>query len=191
MENFDINFLSNKIKSNKRKIYENLYDINSLKSYQEKGKKSKKNKKEKFIQLFDDSDSLEEISPELCQNLEKEEEKKLLLSKDIHIIDGKMHINRANSLKLKRNSSRINIEIPNNNNHRRSLFIKKIKKNKSSKNLNEEISFINNQKILLHETKIIEEDEKKEEENIKNSGKYKSISKIENIENKLSKIIFE
>ena len=191
MENFDINFLSNKIKSNKRKIYENLYDINSLKSYQEKGKKSKKNKKEKFIQLFDDSDSLEEISPELCQNLEKEEEKKLLLSKDIHIIDGKMHINRANSLKLKRNSSRINIEIPNNNNHRRSLFIKKIKKNKSSKNLNEEISFINNQKILLHETKIIEEDEKKEEENIKNSGKYKSISKIENIENKLSKIKFE
>jgi len=189
MENFDINFLSNKIKKNKKKIYENFNVINSLKLYQEKGKKNKKIKKEKFIQLFDDSDSLEEISPEICKKFEKEEEKKLLLSKDIHINDGKIHISRTNSLKIRRNSSRINIEIPNNNKHRRSLFISKTKKNKSSKNLNDEISFINNQKILLHETKIIEEDEKKEEENISNSLlESKIMSKFENTENKLSSL---
>ena len=65
MENFDFNYLSKRIKINKRKIYEEIDDADLIGLPREKIDKIKNNKEEKLIQLFDDSDSLEEILPEL------------------------------------------------------------------------------------------------------------------------------
>ena len=78
MENFDLNILSNKIKNNKKKIYQKINDIVSLDLSPEQLEKMKSNEEEKYVQLFDDSDSLEEISAELRKKIENEEEKKLL-----------------------------------------------------------------------------------------------------------------
>ena len=187
MENFDITFLSNKIKDNKKKIYENINNFDSIDLSEDKINKIKKNKKEKFIQLFDDSDSLEEISPELCQNIKKEEEKEILLANNIKIIGEKApKKRRRHSLNLRKTSFL--------NNGMKSLFSEK-KKNNSKEDLNNNFSiknsYTNGKTILLFNSKIIEEEEQREEEDNKNSLEDKSFSKIDQTEKNLNKLILD
>ena len=102
MENFDLIFLSKRIKNNKRKIYENINENLNKTSTDlspDKIKKMQKTQEEKYIQLFDDSDSLEEISPELSKKLEEEEEKKISFANTIKIIDEKGYIKKIVHLK--------------------------------------------------------------------------------------------
>ena len=189
MENFDLNFLLKRIKNNKRKIYENINEdindningsyINDLSS--DKIKKIQKNKEEKFIQLFDDSDSLEEISPELNKKLKEEEEKKIFMN-NIKIIDEKGYIKKNRSFKMRNCSLNLGFA-----NYKKNFFTEK--DNKTQDDLNDKKTYSNKKNILLYDSKIIEEDEEKEVEE-KNSIEQKSLSKI-GTDNKLNIIIME
>ena len=159
MENFDLNILSNKIKNNKKKIYQKINDIASLELSPEQLEKMKTNEEEKYVQLFDDSDSLEEISTELCKKIENEEKKKLLLSNDIKIIGEKGQIKKKRSIKF-RNSSLINIGMIN---YKKSFIIEQ-GKNQKKEDLNDKKTFTNRKNILLFDNKIIEEEEQNEED---------------------------
>ena len=185
MENFDINFLSNRIKTNKRKIYENINNINT---YNLNKEENIINKEEKFIQLFDDSDSLEEISPELSKKIEKEEEKKLFLSNNIKIINKDGLIKKRRSKKFI-NTKQVNISIIN---YKKPFIIEKRRSN-SNDELNDSKTFTKRKNILLYDSKIIEEDEQKEEEeeDNNNSADENSMSKFINTENFLANKIFE
>ena len=171
MENFGINFLSKKIKNNKRKIYEEINNADLMDLPTEKIKKIKKNKEEKLIQLFDDSDSLEEISPELDKKFKEEEENKLSKADfSIRVIDeGGCSIKRKRSVK-NRNNSLVNISI---SNYKKTFFTEK--ENKSKEDLDEKKTYIGRKNILLYDPKIIEEDLKEEEDN--NSAYDNSLSK--------------
>ena len=191
MENFDLNFLSKRVKNNKRKIYENINEninenlngtvVTDLSP--DKIKKMQKTQDEKFIQLFDDSDSLEEISPELSIKLEEEEEKKIRFANNIKIIDEKGYIKKNRSFKM-RNSS-LNLGFVN---YKKTFFSEK--DNKVQDDLNDKKTYSNKKNILLYDSKIIEEDEEKEVEEKNSILEEKSISKI-GTENKLNKIITE
>ena len=182
MENFDIKFLSKRIKQNKRNLYENLKYDSEIDLSPEKAKKIKKGKEEKFVQLLDDSDILEEISPELCRKLEEEEEQNLLLSNIISFSRERESTNKRNSLKM-RNSS-INLGFPKD---KKSYFAEKEKKDKND--LEEKKTYTNRKNILLYDSKIIEEEDQKEEEDNNSADEN---PKIGNIDNKLlTKIIYE
>ena len=180
MENFDINFLSKRIKLNKRKLYENINREDFDDQSPNKIKKIQKTKEEKFIQLLDDSDSLEEISPELYKKFEEEQEKKLPLLNNIKIIGEGGATRRKRSFK-QRNGSLINIGFLN---YKKTFLTEK--ENKAKDDLNQKKTYTNKKNILLYDSKIIEEEEQKEEED-NNSVKH---SKTD-IENKLTKIIIE
>lgn len=179
MENFDIKFLSQRIKENKRNLYENIKYEPEGELSPDKLKKMKKSKEEKFVQLLDDSDSLEEISPELCKKLEEEKEQQLSFSNNIKIFIEKGGIKKMNSLKL-RNSS-INLAVPK---YKKSIFSEKDKK--SNDNLDEKKTYTNRKNILLYDSKTIEEEDQKDEEDNNSADEN---SKVGNPENKLTKII--
>ena len=185
MENFNLNLLSNKIKNNKKKIYQKINDIVSLDLSPEKLEKMKSNEEEKFIQLFDDSDSLEEISAELGKKIENEEEKKLLLTNDIKIIGEEGQIKKKRSIKF-RNSSLINIGMTN---YKKSFFIGQGKSQKKE-DLNDKNTFTNKKNILLFDSKIIEEEEQNEEDD-NNSADDNPISKIGKTKINLNQMIFK
>lgn len=181
MENFDINFLSKRIKLNKRKIYSNINEEDSNEESPEKTLKSKKAKEEKFIQLLDDSDSLEEISPELYKRLEEEEEKKFILTNKIKIIGERGTIKKKHSFKM-RNSSLANIGLSNFN---KTFFNEK--ENKYKDDINEKKTYTNKKNLLLYDSKIIEEEEQKEDEDNNSANEHTKLG----MENKLNMIIFE
>ena len=185
MENFDLNILSNKIKNNKKKIYQKINDIVSLDLSPEKLEKMKSNEEEKYIQLIDDSDSLEEISKEISKKIENEEEKKLLLTNDIKIIGEKGQIRKKRSIKF-RNSSLINIGMTN---YKKSFIIGD-GKNKKKEDLNDKQTFTNRKNILLFDTKIIEEEEQNEEDD-NNSADDNQMSKIGKTEENINQIVFK
>ena len=81
------NFISAAFSCTKRKIYSNLAKTELEEISQDKNKKKKKRKEEDFIQLFSDSDSLEEISPSLAKKIKAEESKEFLNMKKILIIE--------------------------------------------------------------------------------------------------------
>ena len=150
MENFDINFLSKRIKYNKRKIFESINDSSDLICLSpEKEKKRRKSNEEKFIQLVGDSDSLEEITPNLYKKIE-EEEKAIPLTNQIKIIGEGGLIKKRRSFKM-RNSSFINIGFSNYKN----IFLNE-KENKVKDDLNEKKTYTNKKNILLCDSKIIE-----------------------------------
>lgn len=188
MENFDLNILSNKIKNNKKKIYQKINDIVSLNLSPEQLEKMKSNEEEKYVQLFDDSDSLEEISAELRKKIENEEEKKLLLANDIKIIGEKGQIKKKRSIKF-RNSSLINIGMTN---YKKSFILGQGKIQKKE-DLNDKKTFTNRKNILLFDTKIIEEEEQNEEDdnNDNNSADDNPMSKIGKTEENLNQMIFK
>lgn len=185
MENFGINILSKRIKNNKRKIYEEINDADLMDLPTEKIKKIKKNKEEKLIQLFDDSDSLEEISPELNKKFKEEEENKLSTADySIRVIgEGGCSIKRKRSVK-NRNNSLVNISI---SNYKKTFFNEK--ENKSKEDLDDKKTYIGRKNILLYDPKIIEEDLKEEEDN--NSADDNSLSKKGNTGYKLKKLLLE
>ena len=185
MENFDLNILSNKIKNNKKKIYQKINDIASLELSPEQLEKMKTNEEEKYVQLFDDSDSLEEISTELCKKIENEEKKKLLLSNDIKIIGEKGQIKKKRSIKF-RNSSLINIGMIN---YKKSFIIEQ-GKNQKKEDLNDKKTFTNRKNILLFDNKIIEEEEQNEEDD-NNSADDNPIPKIGKTEINLNQKLFK
>ena len=184
MENFDINFLSRRIKNNKRKLFDTLNDDNLFDLDSEKINKIKKNQEENIIQLFDDSDSLEEISPELYEKKKEEDEKKISLLNNIKIIGKGGPIRKKLSFKM-RNSSLYNINF---SNYKKTFFTEKDCKSKDD--LNEKKTYTNKKNILLYDSKIIEEEEQKEEED-NNSVDENSVSKIVKTENRLNMITFE
>jgi len=184
MENININYITQRIKHNKRKLYEKIYDIETDNLTPEKKRKMIKSSEEKFIQLLDDSDSLEEISPELYNKIEEEQEKKIPLSNNIKVIGQSGYIRRRNSLSKFKNLSNINIGISN----YKKYFFKDKENNRSSDNtITEKKTFTNKKNIFSETNVIIEEDQKEDDDN--NSAGEKS--KIGSIENKFNKIIIE
>ena len=87
MDIINPNFISAAFNCTKRKIYSNLAKTELEEISQDKNKKKKKRKEEDFIQLFSDSDSLEEINPSLAKKIKAEESKEFLNMKKILIIE--------------------------------------------------------------------------------------------------------
>ena len=169
------------IKATKGTVINVIDDEESKKAYT----KIEKNKEEKLIQLFDDSDSLEEISPELNKKLKEEEENKLSTADySIRVIgEGGCSIKRKRSVK-NRNNSLVNISI---SNYKKTFFNEK--ENKSKEDLDDKKTYIGRKNILLYDPKIIEEDLKEEEDN--NSADDNSLSKKGNTGYKLKKLLLE
>ena len=186
MENFDFNFLSQRIKLNKRKIYDNLNIIDSPEQSLDRVKKLKKIKEEKFIQLFDDSDSLEEFFPEISKKFEEEENKNLLLTSNIKIIGAEDNMILRKNQTKKRNISLVNIGVTN---YKRKFFTEK--ENKSNEEINDKKTYSNRKKILLYDTKIIEEEEQNEDDDNNSQDNNNSCSKFLNNDINFNKIISE
>ena len=185
MENFDFNYLSKRIKINKRKIYEDINDSDLIDLPTEKINTIKNDKEEKLIQLFDDSDSLEEISPELNKKIKEEEEKSISLSnRSVMVIsEGGSSIKKKPSNK-DRNVSFVNINI---SNYKKTFFTEK--ENKPKEEINNKKSYISRKNILLYDPKIIEEEDLKEEED-NNSADDNSKTKI-NTKYQSKRFLFE
>jgi hypothetical protein len=185
MENFDFNYLSKRIKINKRKIYEEINDADLIDLPPEKIDKIKNNKEEKLIQLFDDSDSLEEILPELNKKIKEEEEKSISLSnQSIMVINEEGSSIKKKRSKKDRNISFVNINIPN---YKKKFFTEK--ENKPKEEINNKKTYISRKNILLYDPKIIEEEDLKEEED-NNSADDNPKSKI-NTKYQSKRFLFE
>ena len=187
MDIINPNFISAAFNCTKRKIYSNLAKTELEEISQDKNKKKKKRKEEDFIQLFSDSDSLEEISPSLAKKIKAEESKEFLNMKKILIIERNKTQPKKIPIPKKRNNSFINMNISQMNNFQEekednihesgSLNIKKVAHKKITS--------------LYQYYTIMEEENNDEEDNNGNNKneRYSSTTNI-NVLNKYSSTSF-
>ena len=110
MDIINPNFLTISFKKIKEKLHSNINQNDSKESSPEKSKFIKKRKEEDFIQLFPDSEELEEISPSISKKIKTEEVKGFSKMKNILLINGnKVKHNKKRHSSKKRNYSSINI----------------------------------------------------------------------------------
>ena len=113
MDIINLNILEHNWDYTKRKIYNKIYknDYKELPPESSKKRKKTKNEEHDFLQLFNDSDSLAEISPSLAKKLKKEEENYFYkLNKFVNISDKNNKVNYIH----KRHNSSINLIIKKN-----------------------------------------------------------------------------
>lgn len=155
-------FLSSAFNYSKRKIYYNFNQSDSKESSPEKTKRKKKRKEEDFLQLFPDSNSLEEISPSLAKKIKSEEIKELSKMDQIIKIENKLRNNKKRRSSKKRNNSSININF--------ALINKNFKEEKEetqheSESLNEKDNYSRKKTVLYQSYPILEEEQNEEEDN--------------------------
>ena len=161
MDIINPSFLSSEFHYTTRKLHLNINQSDSKESSPDKNIKKKKKKEEEFIQLFPDSDNLEEVSPSLSKRLKIEEKKELAkMKKSITICNKKQNTKKRGSLK-KRNKSSISINL--------ALMNKNFKEEKEdnqyeSESFNEKKNFSRKNKILYQSYPIMEEEQNEEDE---------------------------
>ena len=87
MDIINPSFLSYTFKQIKEKLNSNINQNDSNQSSPEKAELKKKRKEEDFIQLFPDSDELEEINPSLAKKIKEEEINSFSKTKSILLIN--------------------------------------------------------------------------------------------------------
>ena len=169
MDIINPSFLSAAFIDTKRKIYSNLNlnQSDSKESSPEKTSRKKKRKEEDFIQLFQDSDDLEEISPSLAKKIKMEEDKGFTRMKKILVVGEKRKNLKKRHSSKKRNNSSINI----NNLMRMKNDFKEEKEEDQpeSESLNEKKTFTRKNTSLYQSYTILEEEQNEDEDNNGNS----------------------
>ena len=165
MDIINLSFLSSAFSDTKRKIYSNL-NINqndSRESSPEKTKRKKKRKEEDFIQLCQDSDDLEDISPSIAKKLKSEEAKEFTKMKKILVVGEKSKNYKKRRSSKKRNNSSININnlIKMKNNFKE----EKEENQQESESLNEKKTFTRKNTSLYQSYTILEEEQNEDEDN--------------------------
>ena len=195
MDIINPSFLSAVFNQVKIKLHSNINKNDSKESSPEKTKKRKKRKEEDLIQLFSDSDELEEISPSLFKKVKAEEAKGISKMEKIIKIDNKINNHKKRRSSTKRQLTLININYPEIN---KDFKEEKEEYKQESGSLNEKKTYTRRNTSLYQSYPIMEEEQNEDEDNygdntteinsninninninISNKSSYVSLSKYE------------
>ena len=162
MDIINPSFLSYTFKQIKEKLNSNINQNDSNQSSPEKAELKKKRKEEDFIQLFPDSDELEEINPSLAKKIKEEEINSFSKTKSILLInDNKITHHKKRNPSKKRTYSSININYIEHPKNFKEEDTKE--KTQESSSLNIKKTYTRNG-ISLYQPYIIHEEELSEDE---------------------------
>lgn len=181
MDIINPSFLSYTFMQIKDKLHSNIIQNDSKESSPEKAELKKKRKEEDFIQLFPDSDELEEISPSLAKKIKEEEIDSFSKTKSILLInDNKITHNKKRNPSRKRtfSSTNINVIAPQKNFKEEDS---KVKTHESS-SLNMKKTYTRNgtsfyQPYIIHEEELSEDEDNCKENKNSISFNFNNFSK--------------
>ena len=185
MDIINPSFLSTLFNNKRKKIYSYLNQNESKESSKEKTKRKEKRKEVDLIQLFQDSDDIEDISQSFAKKIKAEEAEKFSkMDYKITISERKFRNYKKRRSSKKRNNSSLNILQFKNN-----FKEEKGKSPPESESLNEKKTFTRKNTTLYQSYTIMEEEQNEEDDNNGNIINENTISNISNL-NSLNKLSY-
>ena len=184
MDIINPSFLSTLFNNTRKKLFSNFTQNESKESSTEKNKRKEKRKEVDFIQLFQDSEDIEDISQSFAKKIKAEEDEEFSkMDNIININERKFKNYKKRRSSKKRNNSSLNLLQFKNN-----FKEEKAKSPPESESLNEKKIFTRKNTTLYQSYTIMEEEQNEEDDNNGNIINENDNSNISNLNsfNKLS-----